>query len=318
VLLLVLWVNSCRESQRKSTYKHYVSKVKDLATESQGLGKSLNSLLTTRGTKESQVEQELRGLAQQQEQLSARARQIDPPGRLRSEHEALVEAFDLRVSGLNGMAMAFSNTATSTNATSAGLDLAGQMKRLVASDVVWDDLWKEPTKTELERQNVTGAPVPDSVFIRNPDIATSGSMKAVWERIHGASTGGEQCTPRGTKIVSVTALPAHQALSATASQNTITTTTDLAFAVTVENSGCAQEVRVPVSLVITQAPAPLKGKQTINLINPGDQQTVVFKNLGSPTLSKTTLTVDVEPVPKETNTSNNTVHYPVVFRLSSP
>src|SRR6266511_85507 len=51
VLLLVVWVNGCREDQRKDTYKNYVEKVSDVATQSDGLGRPFNSLLTTRGTK---------------------------------------------------------------------------------------------------------------------------------------------------------------------------------------------------------------------------------------------------------------------------
>jgi hypothetical protein len=278
-------------------------------------------LLTTRGTKETQVEQELTGLAQQQQQLATRARQIEPPGRLRPEHQAAIEAFDLRVSGLNGMAGAFTSTASSKKSTQAGADLAAQMKRLVASDVVWDDLFKEPTKKELDRQQITGVNVPSSVFIRNADITTATSMKAVWERIHGASTGGgggtgSGCKPRGTQIDSVSVLPANKKLSTTVTENTITASRDLAFAVTVKDSGCAQEVRLPVRIAIQQSPTPLKAKLTIPLINPKESQTVVFRNLGTPVFqSKTSLTVDVEPVPGEGNIANNTAHYPVIFVL---
>jgi hypothetical protein len=318
VLLLILWVNSCRESQRKDTYKSYIGQVSDLANQSEALGKRLNTLLTTRGTKETQVEQELTGLAQQQQQLSTRARQIEPPGRLRPEHQAVIEAFDLRVSGLNGMAAAFSGTASSKNSTQAGAGLAGQMKRLVASDVVWDDLFKEPTKKELERQQITGVEIPSSIFIRNPDITTATSMKAVWERIHGASTGGggtTSCKPRGTEIASVSVLPANKVLSRTTT-NMITATRALAFAVTVKDSGCAQEVRLPVRLTIQQAPTPLKGEQTITLINSGQSQTVFFRNLGTPQFrAKTTLTADVDVVPNEANTKNNTARYPIEFVL---
>ena len=44
VLLLIFWVNGCREDQRKDTYKNYVENVEDFATQSQRLGKSLNTL----------------------------------------------------------------------------------------------------------------------------------------------------------------------------------------------------------------------------------------------------------------------------------
>src|SRR5688572_24414944 len=66
VLLLVVWIDGCREDQRKDAYKDYVETVSDYATESQRLGRRFNSLLTTRGTQESEVENELSGLAQQQ------------------------------------------------------------------------------------------------------------------------------------------------------------------------------------------------------------------------------------------------------------
>ena len=136
VLLLVLWVNGCREDKRKSSYKHYVENVESYATQSQRLGKRLNTLLTTPGIKETDVENGLSGLAQQQDKLAAQARGLDPPGRLRKEHGHMLDSFDLRTNGLNGMAAAF-KTIPSKNATQAGTELAQQMKRLVASDVIW-------------------------------------------------------------------------------------------------------------------------------------------------------------------------------------
>ena len=61
VLLLVVWVNGCREDQRKDAYENYVEKVDDYATQSQRSARAFNTLLTTRGTKEADVENELSG-----------------------------------------------------------------------------------------------------------------------------------------------------------------------------------------------------------------------------------------------------------------
>ena len=115
------------------------------AASSQQLGKSLNTLLTTPGTKEADVENELSGLAQQQEKLTEQARSLDPPGRLRKEHAHMLDSFDLRTNGLNGMSAVF-ETVPARRATRAGNELAQQMQRLVASDVIWEDLFKDPTK----------------------------------------------------------------------------------------------------------------------------------------------------------------------------
>ena len=313
MLLLILWVNGCREDQRKNTYKHYVENVEQFAKSSQALGASLNKLLTTPGTKETVVEDELSGLAQQQDKLLAQARSLEPPGRLRKEHEHMLDAFALRTGGLNGLAAAF-KTVPAKRATRAGTELAQQMQRLVASDVIWEDLFRDPTKDVLSDLDITGVAVPDSVFLRNPDIAATASMKAFWQRIHGAATGGSTCTPRGTGIVSTKALPSGKELS-TSTRNEITSTEDLAFAVTIKNSGCAQEVGLKVRLTIQQS-QPIKKQATIDLLDPGDETTVEFRDLGLPPLDQaTSLTVEVEPVPDEESAENNTQSYDVQFAV---
>src|SRR6476661_3767812 len=191
-----------------------------------------------------------------------------------------------------------------------------QMQRLIASDVIWADLFMEPTKSELQRLGVTGVNVPDSIFLPNPDIATTASMKSLWQRIHGAATGGSNCSPRGTGLVSTKALPSGKDLSE-GSLNTIQLSTDLSFTVTVKNSGCAQEVSLRVTLTIQQSPKPIKSRKTIPLIDPGNEESVSFSGLGLPPLDqKTTLTVEVDPVPSETNTTNNSAQYQVQFSVS--
>ena len=225
----------------------------------------------------------------------------------------MLEAFELRSNGLRAMSDAFRSTASSKNADAAGSDLAVQMRRFIASDVLWQDFFREPTKEELEKIGVTGVNVPDSLFLRNPDIATSASMKAVWQRVHGAATGGATCTPRGTQLVSTTVLPAGKELS-TGETNTIQQSTDLAFQVKVKNSGCAQEVGLRVTLTIQQSPKPIKSRKSIPLIDSGAEETVEFRNLPLPPLDqKTSVTVEVDPVPSETTTDNNSATYPVQF-----
>ena len=317
VLLLVVWVNGCREDQRKDAYRDYVQQVDEYATESQRLGRRLNTLLTTRGTQESEVEQELSGLATSQEQIANRARDLDPPGRLREQDAHMLDALDERTNGLRGMTQVFATAGPNKSANAAGAELALQMQRFIASDVIWEDLFREPTRNELDNLDITGVNVPGSVFLRNPDIATTASMRSVWQRIHGAATGGANCEPRGTGIVSTSVLPGGTDLS-TENTNTIELSTDLTFAVTIENSGCAQEVGLRVRLTIQQTPRPITAQRTIDLLDPGDEATVNFPELQDrqPALDqRTSMTVEVEPVPNETNTTNNEASYPVQFSI---
>ncbi len=314
VLLLILWVNGCREDQRKDTYRDYVQKVSGFAERSGQLGRQFNTLLTTRGTQESDVENELSGLAEAQNQIAAQARELEAPGRLRAQHAHMLDSFDLRANGLTGMNDAFKSTVGSRNANQAGRQLALQMKRFVASDVIWEDLFKAPTINELQNLSITGVNVPDSIFLPNADIATTASMRAVWQRIHGAAPGSETCTPRGTGILSTKVLPAGRELSESTT-NTIQASTDLGFAVLIENSGCAQEVGLKVRLTIQQT-QPITKQATVALLNSDDETTVEFRDIALPRFDqRTSLTVEIDPVPQEQSVENNTASYPVQFSV---
>lgn len=119
----------------------------------------------------------------------------------------------------------------------------------------------------------------------------------------------------GLSIVGTKALPGNQEL-ATDAENTVTATTDLGFAVTVEDTGDLGEAKIQVTLTIEQAPVPIVQTRTVGLINPGEQQKVIFRNLGQVMFAtRTRVKVDVQPVLEETNTSNNSELYPVIFSL---
>ena len=71
-----------------------------------------------------------------------------------------------------------------------------------------------------------------------------------------------------------------------------------------------------MTLTIQQSPSPIVQNKTIDLINPGEQKTVTFHNLGQVQFAtRTTVKVDVAPVPEERNTANNSAQYPVIFSL---
>jgi hypothetical protein len=318
VVLLVLWVQSCQGASKRNSYKHYLDKVGAIAQSSAQTGKELNDLLTTPGLKEADLEAKLDSFAQQEQQSVAQAKTLTPPGPLRPEQGAVLEALQFRVSGLRGLADAFRKTAgqKASRAAAAGQLLAAQAERLVASDVVWDDLFFEPTKAELQRQGISGVVVPESRFLANPDLASARSMVPVWQRIHGATTGGTPGGLHGTGLVSVKALPQGQTLSPAPTENTVTASTDLAFQVTVQDTGDSQEVSIPVTLTIQRSPQNIVKKATIDLINPKETKTLTFRDLGQPPFGvKTTIKVEVQPVPGEKNTGNNSAEYPVVFSL---
>jgi hypothetical protein len=315
VIVLVFWIQSCRDAGRTEAYQDYMTEMKTVGDASAAIGRDLNEQLTTPGTNQSDLIKAIEGLTDRHEQVVQNAQKIDSPGPLRDEMQASVEALQFRTSGLNGLAAAFRQTANTKDAARAGSLLAAQAERFVASDVIWDDLFGEPSKAELESQGITGVAVPDSNFVVTADLASQRSMVALWQRLQGAAEGGTPTGLHGTGVVSTTVLPSGEQLT-TGEETVVEATSDLAFRVAVQNSGDSQEVGIKVTLTIQKSPEPITQTKTIQLINSGETKSVTFENLGQPPFGPTTpVKVDVEPVPGEANTKNNSVEYPVVFSL---
>jgi hypothetical protein len=319
VVLLLLWVQSCQESNKRDAYASYLGDVSAVARDSERVGRELNDVLTTPGIKPAELQKQLAGLVEQQTIGTQRARALDPPGPLRAAHLEAIEALEFRADGLGGLREAFRRTQGSKDAAAAGALLASQAERLVASDVIWDDLFKDPAVAVLQEQKISGVEVPDSSFVQTPDLASTASMVPIWERINGSAASGSGTSGglHGTGIESVKVVPGGQQLS-TSTENTVEASTDLAFAVAVANTGDNQEVKVEVTLTIQQSPTPIVKKQTIDIINPGETKTVVFRDFPSVDFGeRRTLRVDVDPVPEEENTTNNSAEYPVIFSLGA-
>jgi CARDB protein len=314
VLILILVLQSCAASSRHDSYSRYMDKVQKIAASSEANGRDVADALTTPGVKVAELESTLHGIAERERQNVQQAEDTNAPGRLRDENQHVVEALQLRVSGVDGLATTFGQTASS-KATGVAQLLAQQADRLIASDVVWDDLFKDPAKAQLARDGVEGVSVPDSNFVTNRTLYSAESMSRVLQRLRGAATGGTPSGLHGTNIETVKALPSGKVLQSGV-DNTITAGTDLQFAVTIKNSGDSQEVGVKITLTIDKPGNPIVRTQTVDFINPGQTVTKNFGDLGEvPFATKTTLKVDVSKVPGEKNTSNNSAQYQVIFSL---
>ncbi len=317
IVLVVFWIQGCQNDAKTNAYRDYMQDVTAIAKASRQTGSTLNSVLVTPGIKQTELETKLDGLAQQEQQNVARAQSLDPPGHLREANRHLIEALQFRVSGLRGLADAFRSTAKAKDADKAGAVLAEQAKRLLASDIVWDDLFLTPAKQILEQEGVHGVAVPESHVTGNADLASAATFADIFKRIKGASTGGTAAGLHGTGIESVTAQPQGLVLSRE-TDNKVVATTSLTFEVAVKDTGDNLEGQIPVTLTIQKQGAPIKQTQEIAVINPGETKTVVFRNIDTTGVFgvKTTLKVDVQPVKDEARIDNNSYQYPVIFSLS--
>jgi len=320
VVLLVYAVEGCQSSSKHAKYDNYMKKVSQVAANSHSIGVRLTNLLSQPGLKSTDVQRQLAGLARDEQQDVDAARAIDPPGRLREQHTRLIDALQYRYSGIVGIADSLRQVLSRKNlaAAQAGALLETPAQRLIASDVVWDDSFRDPSKQVLQDQGVGDVQVPDSNFVQNADFFTQSGLAAVVTRLRGVSVSPTSGGLHGTSIVSTKALPQGTELSTSATPpQPVVASTSLGFEVTVEDSGDSVELKIPVTLTITQGSSPpVVKRQEIPLVSPKQQVKVTFRNIQVTQFGVASkVTVKVTPVPNEANASNNTAEYSVIFSL---
>jgi hypothetical protein len=316
-ILLVFLILSCTGEGKAGAYENYMEKMRPVATGSDRIGRDLDEALTTPGVKPNQLATTLDGLADLQQQQLGEAEAIQAPGALSDEQAASLQSLGFRVTGMRRLADVFRATAGSDDASGASLQLAAQANRLVASDVIWADQFRAASLAQMRSDGVSDVPVPESDFVQNPEFGSPGYWEPVFDRVNGAATDGGTTAGglHGTGIVETKALPSEVVLQ-TDTDNIVTAGTDLAFAVTIEDTGDNQEVQIKVTLTIDQQPSPIVATKTIDVINPGESKTVTFTDLGQVAFAtRTTVKVDVQPVEGEANADNNSAEYPVIFSL---
>jgi hypothetical protein len=315
VVLLVVWIEGCTANAKRDRNETYLVDIGAIGNASAKLGLELGTLLTTPGLNQEDLDAKLGGFVQTADNQVERAQDLNPPGPMVGPNAGAVESLRYRANGLRGLQVAFKETVDETDPSVAGELLLAQTQRFLASDIIWTDSFQVPAEVVLQEEGIEGLDVPSSEFVTADDLVSQSSLAAIWQRIQGASTGGTPTGLHGNQISSVKALPSGQLLSTT-TETTIKVTDELAFEVGVTDSGESQEVRVKITLTIPKQPDPIVLTQIIPIIDPGETKTVTFK-VGAlvPFGEQTTVKVDVDPVPGETNTSNNTAEYPVIFTL---
>lgn len=319
IVLLVLWVKSCSGDSKKASYDKYMAAVKVIGDDSRRIGKELSAALITPGIKPAELDAKLKGLATRHDQDVASAEKLSAPAALRPAQAAVVDALKLRSAALRGLGSEFQTWAGSRDVNNASIALATQARRIVASDVIWDDLFVARSLDAMRGKGVTGIAPPDSTFVgTNPEFGSPRYWINIVQRVNSVSPGNQNPNStgvHGTGLIAVKALPSGITLNA-GTENTVTAGTNLGFDVTVKNTGDSQEVQVKVTLTIQQSPQPILSTQTIAVINPNEEKTVRFSNLGQVQyIAKTAVKVDIAPVPNEKSTANNSAEYPVIFSL---
>jgi hypothetical protein len=311
VILLVVLINSCRNSQKDNAFRNYAGDVRSLVSAEQDLSSRFFATLSKPGRGDAlSVQTQINAQRVDAEQLIQRAKGASHPGELDTANGWLVTTFQFRADAIGKIANLIP-AALGQKGKQAAIDsIAGQMQAFLASDVIYSQRGIPALTAAFSKRNIDEK-FPTSRFL--PELGWL-DKATVGERLAKLSGTSQAATPglHGTSLDGVTARPSGTALTNTG-VNRVTVSNQLSFDVKVTNGGNSEETDVGVSITISGS-KKISVDQTISRIAAGQSQTVSIPVSQAPaTGSVSTVNVEIAAVPGEKNTANNKATYQVVF-----
>ena len=325
LLLLFFGIRGCQASQKEQGFKDYVRDAEELVAESEQQSIALFDLLANPGNSEVDFTSNINGSKVQAEQLVERAEGIDVPDELNGAHNRLVDTFEFRRDGLDGIAREAAgddSTDTADDTTDPNTDIAAQMQSFLTSDVIYSQRFLPSLLGSIEDENLEDdVPVPATLTDQEtiqflPDIQWlqpsfvgdqlgsigSGSNGPATPGLHGNGLGSVTVKPSGTALVEGSAAQ-------------IPATDDTSFDIEVADQGDQPEEDVVVSVEIAGGSGDaIQLEETLDAINPGETKIVNVPLAETPPIGEPVdITVRIEPVPGEEKTDNNEATFTAIF-----
>ncbi len=340
VLLLIggyWYVQRCQRSEEVDAYKSYVRSANLVTAQANRVATKLEDSFLKQGQTAAQFQTDMNEISKNQQAVVTAAGGLNPPGSMHELQARLLEAQQLRLNGLQGMAKALPAAFQGANGN-VTVDKAGVISqlfsRVLSGDVVYSDSFKGPAVKLLDDRNVSGVALDDSQFVGTNllSFVDPKTMAARLTSIAGGGPGTSEVTPEcqadptakgcaptppttglhGTSIetvtISGTTLNANDVTEVATDPNN-----QNSIVVAIKNGGDFQETKVEVQAFVDSEQVGDTG--TIAVFDSGTTANVTFKFEPLFNKAKQSVKILVKPVAGEENTANNTRTYQVIFKF---
>lgn len=321
LILLVVGINGCLDNRRETALKDYNREVAQLAERSQSVSSRLFQTLSG-GASGEDLQVDVNQLRATAEESAEQARGLEVPEEMRPAQRNLELALNLRSDALAKIADALPSTASQEPQTAeqAVRRVAGEMRALLASDVVYEKRVRPLIGETLDGQGIGGQTIEPSRFL--PTVAWL-DPATVAERL-----GADAAAPGSTNARSGQPAPGlhgHGLQSVKVGDLTLQPGTDqvnripaasgLAFTVAFQNQGDNDEQDVTVTVTVTpRTGRAIVRRKRVALTRAKQEATATVPlDTPAPVGAPATISVTVEKVPGEENTDNNTQKYTALF-----
>jgi hypothetical protein len=318
ILLIALGVHSCQVSATENALKDYSDSVYSLITRSNSNSQQLFGVLSNGGgsSNATTLQNEVNAARGTADKILSDAQAYGAPDQVKSANQNLLLALRMRADGIeaigNDIQPALANSAASTGAVD---DIAKQMARFYASDVLYKFYALPDMVGALHADSIgvggtNGQAINGHQFLPDVQWLTPGFVAAA---LHATAPG-----LRSTKIAPGLHGHALDSVSVagttlqTGSTNTIPAKPAPTFTLNFANTGTNNETDVVCK--VTVSGTGISGTATVPETIAGKPATCQVTLSSSPPSGTYTVVATIEKVPGETNLANNTLSFPVTFQ----
>lgn len=297
LILIVLGVKGCLDARAHSELSDYARKVTEIVEETEQTAKRFFGNLEDPG-KASVTEfvNEVNADRSAMDAIRSRVEGLGAPGDMSDPQKNLELTYELRAGAMDQIAEKMSTALGEAGAQKAMAAIARQMEKLLASDVIYEQVVRPEIDGVLADNGIADSDVPPSSVLPDQKWLEESTVSSALGAISGNS-GATSPGVHGLELVGVSVNGTELAEGAAA---TVSGEAGVEVEATVENQGESTENGVTVA--VTVEGSTLTGE--IEEIAAGEQATATIPLTPAPK-GEVVLEVEAQPVPGETVTENN-------------
>jgi CARDB len=304
LILLVLGVKGCLDARANRELSDYARNVTQIVEETEQTSKSFFGKLEDPGNLSvtdfvDQVNADRSAI----DTYAARIDELGTPGDMKRAQSNLELVYQLRAGAMEGIADKMSTALGEAGAEKAMAGIAKQMQKLLAADVIYEQVVRPEVDSVLASNGVSDSDLPKSTFLADEKWLDESTVS---DALAGISGGGGAASPgvHGTELSGVSVNGSELIEGAPV---TVSGEESVEVEVSVQNQGESTESGITVS--VTAEGNTIEGE--IDEIEVGEVGSTTI--LLTPTPSgEVTLEVEVEPVAGEQVTENNEATYTLI------
>lgn len=306
LIVIVLGVKGCLDARAHRALSDYARNVEQIAEATDQTSEEFFGMLEDPGsltvtdfvTKVNADRSAVDSYASRVEGLSA-------PDEVSHAQDTLELVYELRRNAMDEIAARMRTALGAEGAAKAITAITNQMQKLLASDVLYENVVRPEIDHGLESNGVSGSNVPKSSFLPDLEWLDESKVEEALGTVSG-STGAATPGVHGLELVGVTL---NGAELTTEGANSVAVEETPELEVSVQNQGESTENGVKVAVSVDGGKAT---ESSIDQIEVGEIGTAVIPLTPAPE-GEATLEVKAGPVPGEHITENNEATYTVVF-----